>query len=170
VMRAVLPVMRRQRSGHIFNVSSLAGIIGFKSCSAYAATKFALEGLSLSVAQEVELFGIKVIVVEPGFFRTDLLSPESVVFADVAVDGYEPPGSLKASWEAYHHTQPGDPAKLAKVFLELAEMEAPPRQFLAGSDAVATITPALEARLQEIRAQCRPVEVDGRHLLGHLLT
>jgi len=152
VMRAVLPVMRRQRSGHVFNVSSLAGLIGIKACSAYAATKFAVEGLSLSVAQEVEQFGIKVTVVEPGFFRTDLLAPESVVFSDVAVDGYEAPADLKGAWMGYHRKQAGDPAKLAKVLVELAGMDAPPRQFLAGSDAVATIAPALEARLKEIRA------------------
>ncbi len=69
VMRAVLPVMRKQRSGHIINISSLAGLVGFKHCSAYGATKFAVEGLSLSVAMEVAQFGIKVTVVEPGFFR-----------------------------------------------------------------------------------------------------
>ena len=69
VMRAALPVMRRQRSGHIFNVSSLAGVMGFRQCSAYAASKFAAEGLSLSAAQEVEPFGIKVTLVEPGFAR-----------------------------------------------------------------------------------------------------
>jgi NAD(P)-dependent dehydrogenase (short-subunit alcohol dehydrogenase family) len=153
LLRAALPVMRRQRSGHVFNVSSLAGLVGMKACSAYAATKFALEGLSLSVAQEVESFGIKVTLVEPGFFRTDLLAPASVVFSDIAVEGYDPPGDLKANWGSYHGKQAGDPAKLAKVLLELAAMDAPPTQFLAGSDAVAAIAPALEARLQEIRAR-----------------
>ena len=72
-MRAVLPIMRKQRSGHIINISSMAGVIGFAHCAAYAASKFAVEGLSLSVAAEVEKFGIKVTLVEPGFFRTDLL-------------------------------------------------------------------------------------------------
>jgi NAD(P)-dependent dehydrogenase (short-subunit alcohol dehydrogenase family) len=152
VMRAALPVMRRQRAGHIFNVSSLAGVVGFKDCSAYAATKFAVEGLSLSVAQEVEPFGIKVTVVEPGFFRTDLLAPQSAAFGDIAIDDYGPPGATKASWEAYHHKQMGDPAKLAQVFLELAAMATPPKQFAAGSDAVATVTTALESRLREVRA------------------
>jgi len=66
VMRAVLPVMRKQRSGRIINISSLAGIMGFKHCSAYSAAKFAVEGLSLSVAEEVEQFGIKIVVVAPG--------------------------------------------------------------------------------------------------------
>ena len=152
VMRAALPVMRRQRSGHIFNVSSLAGVMGFKNCSAYAATKFAVEGLSASVAQEVEPFGIKVTVVEPGNFRTELLAPQSVVYGDVAIDDYGPPEKTKASWQAYHHKQLGDPEKLARVLLELAAMDAPPKQFLAGSDAITMVTSALEGRLQEIRA------------------
>src|SRR4051794_17422965 len=78
LMRAVLPVMRRQRSGHIINISSVAGVVGQRAVAAYGASKFAVEGLSLAVAQEVEPFGIEVTVVEPGFFRTDLLNPQSV--------------------------------------------------------------------------------------------
>jgi NAD(P)-dependent dehydrogenase (short-subunit alcohol dehydrogenase family) len=152
VLRAVLPVMRRQRSGHIFNVSSLAGVIGFKQCSAYGATKFAVEGLSQALAQELEPFGIKVTVVEPGFFRTDLLAPESVVWGELTIDDYGPPNNVKASWEPYHRKQTGDPAKLGKALVELAAMDSPPKQFLAGSDAVATIAPALQSRLEEIHA------------------
>jgi NAD(P)-dependent dehydrogenase (short-subunit alcohol dehydrogenase family) len=78
VMQAALPVMRRQRSGHIINISSVAGVVGLKHCAAYAATKFAVEGLSLSVATEVEKFGIKITGVEPDFFRTDLLDAQNV--------------------------------------------------------------------------------------------
>jgi NAD(P)-dependent dehydrogenase (short-subunit alcohol dehydrogenase family) len=152
VMRAALPVMRRQRSGRIINVSSLAGVMGFKSCGAYAASKFAVEGLSLSVAQEVEPFGIKVTLVEPGFFRTDLLASQSVVYADVAIDDYPPPDAIKAEWQAYHHKQPGDPAKLGQVIVRLAAMDTPPKQFFAGSDAVNAITADLEARLRELQA------------------
>jgi len=152
VMRAALPVMRRQRSGRIINVSSLAGVMGFKNCSAYAASKFAVEGLSLSVAQEVEPFGIKVTIVEPGFFRTDLLAPQSVVYGAIAIDDYGSPESMKAEWQAYHHKQPGDPAKLGQVLLQLAKMVAPPKQLFAGSDAVNAITADLEARLREVRA------------------
>jgi NAD(P)-dependent dehydrogenase (short-subunit alcohol dehydrogenase family) len=152
VMRAALPVMRRQRSGRIINVSSLAGVMGFKSCGAYAASKFAVEGLSLSVAQEVEPFGIKLTLVEPGFFRTDLLAPQSVVYGDVAIDDYPPPAATKAEWQAYHHKQPGDPAKLGQVIVRLAAMDAPPKQFFAGSDAVKAITADLEARLREVQA------------------
>jgi len=152
VMRAVLPVMRRQRSGHIFNVSSMAGVIGYGTAGAYAATKFAVEGLSLSVAQEVEPFGIKVTIVEPGFFRTDLLAPQSVVFGEVAVDGYDAPDKVKAGWQGYHGNQSGDPAKLGEALVQLAALDAPPRQFFAGSDAIAGITADLERRLQEVQA------------------
>jgi NAD(P)-dependent dehydrogenase (short-subunit alcohol dehydrogenase family) len=151
VMRAALPIMRRQGSGYIFNVSSMAGVIGYATTGAYAATKFAVEGLSLSVAQEVERFGIKVTLVEPGFFRTDLLAPQSVVFGDLVVEGYDPPAVVKSQWESYHRNQAGDPAKLGQVLVQLAELESPPKQFYAGSDAVAGITQSLEARLQETR-------------------
>jgi NAD(P)-dependent dehydrogenase (short-subunit alcohol dehydrogenase family) len=149
VMRAALPIMRRQGSGHIFNVSSMAGVIGYGTTAAYAATKFAVEGLSLSVAQEVEQFGIKVTLVEPGFFRTDLLAPQSVVFGDLVIEGYDPPAAVKSRWESHHRNQAGDPAKLGKVLVQLADLESPPKQFYAGSDAVAGITQSLEARLQE---------------------
>src|SRR6188508_1392236 len=128
--------MRRQRSGRIINISSMAGVVGYATTSAYAATKFAVEGLSLSVAQEVERFGIKVTVIEPGFFRTDLLAPQSVVFGDVAVEGYDAPQVVKAQWQSYNGTQAGDPARLGKALVHLAEMTSPPKQFFAGSDAV----------------------------------
>jgi NAD(P)-dependent dehydrogenase (short-subunit alcohol dehydrogenase family) len=151
MLRAALPVMRRQRSGHIINVSSMAGVIGYATASAYAATKFAVEGLSLSVAQEVKPFGIKVTVVEPGFIRTDLLAPQSVVFGDLAVEGYASPAAIKAQWQSYDHQQTGDPAKLGRALVQLAAMESPPRQFFAGSDAVEGITADLQARLAEVQ-------------------
>jgi NAD(P)-dependent dehydrogenase (short-subunit alcohol dehydrogenase family) len=150
VMRAALPVLRRQRAGRILNVSSMAGVIGYGTAGAYAASKFAVEGLSLSVAQEVERFGIKVTLVEPGFFRTDLLAPQSVVFGDIAVDGYDEPAAVKATWQTYNGTQTGDPAKLGRALVQIAAMESPPKQFYAGSDAVAGITADLRARLREV--------------------
>jgi NAD(P)-dependent dehydrogenase (short-subunit alcohol dehydrogenase family) len=152
VMRAALPVMRRQRSGRIFNVTSMAGVVGYGKCSAYAASKFAVEGLSLSVAQEVERFGIKVTLVEPGFFRTDLLAPQSAVFGELAVEGYDSPAALKAQWLAYHGKQAGDPAKLGTALVQLAATPSPPKQFYAGTDAVDGITADLKARLGEAQA------------------
>jgi NAD(P)-dependent dehydrogenase (short-subunit alcohol dehydrogenase family) len=152
VMRAALPVMRRQRSGRIFNVTSMAGVMGYGKCSAYSASKFAVEGLSLSVAQEVERFGIKVTLVEPGFFRTDLLAPQSAVFGELSVEGYDSPAALKAQWLAYHGKQAGDPAKLGKALVKLASTPSPPKQFYAGTDAVDGITADLKARLGEAQA------------------
>ena len=152
VMRAVLPVMRQQRSGRIINISSLAGIVGFKHCGAYAAAKFAVEGLSLSVAQEVERFGIKITVVAPGFFRTDLLDAQNAKYAASTIADYAAEGTAEAMWSGYDGAQQGDPAKLADAFVKMASMENPPKQFLAGSDALAVARPALEGRLEEIRA------------------
>ena len=151
VMRAVLPVMRKQRSGRIINISSVAGVIGLKHCAAYSATKFAVEGMSLSVAHEVEQFGIKIIVVAPGFFRTDLLNPVNVKYAKSTIADYAAEGPAEDMWSGYHGQQGGDPVKLGEVLVKLAAMENPPKQFMAGGDAVATVTPVLTERLDELR-------------------
>jgi NAD(P)-dependent dehydrogenase (short-subunit alcohol dehydrogenase family) len=151
-MRAVLPIMRKQRSGHIINISSVAGVVGLKHCGAYGATKFVLEGLSLSVANEVEPFGIKITVVEPGFFRTDLLDERNVTFAESVIADYAAEGPAKNMWSPYHGTQPRDPAKLGEVLVKITEMANPPQLFVAGNDALAMIAPAVEARLQATHA------------------
>jgi NAD(P)-dependent dehydrogenase (short-subunit alcohol dehydrogenase family) len=151
LMQAVLPVMRRQRSGHVINISSLAGVIGFKHCAAYAASKFAVEGLSLSVAAEVERFGIKITLVEPGFFRTDLLDARNVRWPSKAIEDYAAEGNVQETWSGYNGTQQGDPTKLGEALIKIAGMKDPPKQFYAGSDALAVIRPALEARLHEIK-------------------
>jgi NAD(P)-dependent dehydrogenase (short-subunit alcohol dehydrogenase family) len=152
VMRAALPDMRKQRSGHIINISSVAGVVGLKHCGAYGASKFALEGLSLSVATEVEQFGIKITVVEPGFFRTDLLDARNIRWGNNTIGDYAAEGSVEAMWSPYHGTQPDDPAKLGDALVRIAAMENPPKLFVAGSDALAMITPAIEERLQATRA------------------
>lgn len=151
MMQAVLPVMRKQRSGHIINVSSMAGVIGFRHCGAYAASKFAVEGLSLSVAQEVERFGIKITLVEPGFIRTDLLDERNVKWPSKTIEDYADEAKPRDLWSAYNGTQQGDPDKLGNALAKIASMSSPPKQFYAGSDAIAGIRPALEARLQEIK-------------------
>jgi len=152
LMQAALPVMRRQKSGYVINISSVAGVVGLKHCAAYAATKFALEGLSLSVATEVEKFGIKITVVEPGFFRTDLLNPAHIRWADKAIEDYAAEGKAQDMWSPYHGTQSGDPAKLGDALVKIAAMQNPPKVFVAGSDALSMITPVVEERLQMIRA------------------
>jgi NAD(P)-dependent dehydrogenase (short-subunit alcohol dehydrogenase family) len=151
LMRAVLPVMREQRSGHIINISSLAGAVGFKHCGAYSASKFAVEGLSLSAAPEVEPFGIKITVIEPGFFRTDLLDAQNVRYTRNVIDDYAAECDIQETWSVYDGKQPGDPAKLGEVLVQIAGMENPPKQFVAGSDGLAVLTSALEARLRELR-------------------
>lgn len=153
VMRAALPVMRQQRSGHIINMSSVAGVVGLKHCSAYGASKFAVEGLSLAVVEEVGKFGIKVTIVEPGFFRTDLLAPTNVKWPGGRIDDYAATEvSAQDMWSPYAGTQPGDPDRLGEVLVKLACMASPPRLFAAGGDAIGVIAPAVEARLNAVHA------------------
>jgi len=151
VMRAALPVMRAQRSGHILNISSVAGAVGLKHCSAYSAAKFAVEGLSFAVATEVEPFGIKMTVVEPGFFRTELLDARNVKYATSSIADYAAEGPAEAMWEPYDGKQPGDPHKFGDAVVKLTEMAAPPPIFVAGGDGLAVIIPAVEARLKSMR-------------------
>ena len=152
VMRAILPVMRKQRSGRIINISSLAGVIGYKHCGPYSATKFAVEGLSQAVALEVEPFGIRITTVAPGFFRTDLLDAGNAKYATSAIADYAAEGTAEAMWSGYDGKQQGDPAKLGDVLVTIAGMDHPLKQFLAGSDALAAFTPVIEARLEDLRS------------------
>jgi NAD(P)-dependent dehydrogenase (short-subunit alcohol dehydrogenase family) len=127
-------------------------VVGLKHCAAYGASTFAVEGLSLSVAPEVEQFGIKITVVEPGFFRTDLLDARNVRWPSNVIDDYAAEGSPEAMWSPYNGTQPGDPAKLGDALVAIAGMKNPPKLFVAGGDALEVITPAIEARLEATRA------------------
>ena len=140
VTRAVLPVMRRQRSGHIFNLSSIAGQISVAGGSLYCSSKWAVEGFSEGLADEVSPFGIGVTVVEPGYFRTDFLDGSSVQYGSQAVEDYAARSSaLRADWNERNHQQAGDPAKLAEAVVMLASLEHPPLRWAAGSDAVEVI-------------------------------
>jgi NAD(P)-dependent dehydrogenase (short-subunit alcohol dehydrogenase family) len=139
VTRAILPVMRRQRSGLIITISSTAGLIGFEFGTAYAASKFGLEGWMQSLQAEVEPFGIDTITVNPGFFRTDLLTEESTNFAERTIEDYnERRAKQMEFWRGYNGQQAGDPAKLAQALITISRQEHPPRRFLAGADAVET--------------------------------
>src|SRR5205809_4441373 len=118
VTRAVLPALRRQRSGHIISISSTAGLLGFEFCSAYAASKFGLEGWMESLQPEVAPFGIHTTVVNPGFFRTELLTKESVTYAEPSIDDYAERRARQLDWwKAQSGQQPGDPAKLARALI-----------------------------------------------------
>jgi NAD(P)-dependent dehydrogenase (short-subunit alcohol dehydrogenase family) len=140
VTRAVLPVMRAQRSGQVVTISSTAGLIGQEFCTAYAASKFALEGWMESLTPEVAPFGIGTTVVEPGFFRTDLLTPESTNYAEPSIDDYaERTEQTVTTWNAMNGRQGGDPAKLAAALVQLAAQDEPPLRWAAGADAVETV-------------------------------
>lgn len=137
VTRAVLPVMRKQRSGHIISISSLAGLIGIEFGSAYAVAKFGLEGWMLSLEQEVKPFGINITIVNPGFFRTELLTDDSTKYAEKQIDDYTARRNQQMQfWKGANGQQQGDPAKLAKALITIAAEEEPPLRFVAGADAV----------------------------------
>ena len=137
VTRAVLPLMRKQRAGLVITVSSTAGITGGMFCTAYAAAKFGVEGWMESLAPEVAPFGIKTMLVEPGFFRTELLTEGSTTFARPSIADYtERTRETIAAWSGMNGKQDGDPAKLAHALVQLATLEEPPARFAAGADAV----------------------------------
>jgi NAD(P)-dependent dehydrogenase (short-subunit alcohol dehydrogenase family) len=136
VTRAVLPVMRQQRSGLVISISSTAGVVGGAFASAYAASKFGLEGWMEGLAGELEPYGIRTMIVEPGFFRTELLQPESTTFAELSIDDYAERTALTIpAWQAMNGRQAGDPAKLARALVELAGSDEPPLRWVAGEDA-----------------------------------
>lgn len=140
VTRAVLPVMRRQRSGHIVTISSRAGLVGFEFGTAYAASKFGLEGWMESLRLEVAPFGIDTTIVNPGFFRTELLTPQSTKYAPPSIDDYaDRRNALVTAWNAQNGKQAGDPAKLAKALVTIANEQPPRRRFIAGADSIASI-------------------------------
>ena len=153
VTRAVLPVMRRQRSGLVISISSGAGLIGNSHGSAYAASKFALEGWMESLAGEVEPFGIRTMIVSPGFFRTELLTPESTTFGELSIDDYdEARAAMNAFWASMNGTQAGDPAKLARAVVQLADSADPPLRWIAGEDVVEGVEGKARLLLAQIDA------------------
>src|SRR5688572_30463360 len=151
VTRAVLPVMRNQRSGHIISISSAAGLTaGYDFVSAYAASKFGLEGWMESLQAEVAPFGINTTIVNPGFFRTELLTEQSTNYAEASIADYdERRGPLVDYWKAQNGQQSGDPAKLARALIEIVHQDPPPRRFIAGADAIATA----EQKAADLKAQ-----------------
>jgi NAD(P)-dependent dehydrogenase (short-subunit alcohol dehydrogenase family) len=139
VTRAVLPVMRKQRSGHLVAISSSAGLVGFEFCSAYAASKFGLEGWMESLAPEVAPFGIATTIVNPGFFRTELLTERSTSYAEPSISDYHERRTQQLEfWRSQNGKQGGDPAKLARALVTIVDQERPPLRFLAGADAIGT--------------------------------
>jgi len=150
VTRAVLPVMRAQRSGLVVTISSTAGISGQEFVSAYAASKFGVEGWIESLTPEVAPFGIRTMLVEPGFFRTELLTEESTNYPEPSLDDYaERTKQTVTAWKGMNGKQGGDPAKLAKALVQLASQDEPPLRWVAGADAVQVV----EQKAKDLLAQ-----------------
>ena len=151
VTRAVLPVMRHQRNGHIITITSVAGIVGVDFCSAYATSKFALEGWMETLHTDIEPYGINTTIVEPGFFRTELLvEGASAIWPELSIEDYaERTTQTIAAWQGMNGKQSGDPAKLGAALVTIAAQKQPPLRWAAGTDAVE----ALEQKANTLLAQ-----------------
>ena len=149
VIRATVPYFRKQGSGHIINISSNAGYVGFANAASYNAAKFAVVGISEALADEVKQFGIKVTVVAPGQFRTNFM--DSLVFAENKLPVYKLAEAEKM-WRSYSGTQRGDPAKLVQIIIELADLSEPPLHLLVGPDTYQLVTEHREKEELEISA------------------
>lgn len=150
VTRAVLPIFRKNKSGHIITISSTAGLVGYELCTAYAASKFAVEGWIESLQLEVAPFGIHTTIVNPGFFRTNLLEPSSTIWSENEISDYaERTSILRPGWESMSGTQGGDPAKLALGLLIIASEATPPKRWFAGADSIAEA----ERKIKELQEQ-----------------
>jgi NAD(P)-dependent dehydrogenase (short-subunit alcohol dehydrogenase family) len=164
VARAVLPVMRRQKSGHIISISSTAGLTSFDFCSAYSASKFGLEGWMQALQKEIAPFGIHTTIVNPGFFRTELLTEQSTNYADKLIEDYDERRAEQMQfWKGANGQQSGDPAKLAQALIKIANEQPPPLRFLAGADAVKTaeqVVSTLHQQLNAYREQSSSLEYD----------
>jgi NAD(P)-dependent dehydrogenase (short-subunit alcohol dehydrogenase family) len=162
VTRAVLPVMRRQRSGHIITISSSAGLVGFAFGTAYAASKFGLDGWMESLGPEVEPFGIHTTIVNPGFFRTELLTPESTNFAETAIDDYAEQRAAQIDyWTSQNGKQSGDPAKLAEALVTVANEQPPRHRFLPGAiESAEQKVAALQADIDLNRERFNSLDID----------
>jgi len=152
VTRAFLPQLR-EAGGTVVNISSLAGLVGFGGMSAYNASKFALEGFSEALAEEVAAFGMKVLIVEPGAFRTDF-SGRSIRNAGATVAAYSgtQAGEIGDRMGGYHGHEPGDPVKAAKAIVAAVEAETPPLRLALGADAVGGIEAKIERLTRELAA------------------
>ncbi|WP_095120351.1 oxidoreductase [Pseudomonas sp. Irchel s3f10] len=140
VTRAVLPHMRAQRSGRVINISSIGGYQAYMGWGVYGSTKFAVEGITEALHQELAPLGIQATVVEPGFFRTDFLDEQSLIKTQLELPDYdETVGKMRVFAEAANHAQPGDPQKFAEAMLTLVNAPNPPLRLALGSDTVARI-------------------------------
>lgn len=150
MLRAVLPVMRARATGHVLNISSVGGFAGTAGWGVYNSTKFAVEGLSEALAQEIAPLGIRVTIVEPGYFRTDFLDSSSLHHAAATIDDYaSTAGATRATAGTRNHQQPGNPDKTAQIIVGLADHPAPPLRLQLGGDSVARI----ESKIETVRSE-----------------
>ncbi len=165
VTRAVLPHMRRQRSGHIINISSIGGYQAYMGWGVYGSTKFAVEGITEALYQELAPLGIHATVVEPGFFRTDFLDEQSLLKTALELPDYDDTvGAVRRFAKDYNHAQPGDPNKFAEAMLALVDAPKPPQRLALGSDTVARIEQKhsfVSAELAEWRALSLSTDFDA---------
>lgn len=169
VIRAVLPHMRKARSGRVLNISSIGGYRGAAGFGVYSSTKFAVEGLSEALHDELAPLGIHVTVVEPGYFRTDFLDASSLTVSPARIADYDATaGKVRDIAAELSHNQPGDPAKLAEVLVAFAGEPNPPVRLPLGSDTVAAIE-AKHLADRSILTQWRSVAVstDFSHLMAN---
>ena len=152
VTRAVLPIMRRQRSGRVLNISSVGGFTNFRAgADIYAATKFAVEGISEAMRAELEPLGIWVTIVEPGAFRTDFLDPRSLRMSRRTIADYAATAGQTRDWaQREHRQQPGDPARAAAAMIKIATVAHPPLRLPLGPDSVARIEEKLTSVAREL--------------------
>jgi NAD(P)-dependent dehydrogenase (short-subunit alcohol dehydrogenase family) len=149
--KAVLPVMRAQRYGYILNMSSVAGLVAGAGLGMYNSTKFAVEGFSESLAQDVSSFGIKVTIIEPGPFRTDFAG-QSIHIPSVHPDYKDSPANrVRAYIDNINAKQSGDPAKAAKIMIHIAELQDPPLRLLLGKVALERIQNKLQVQNDELK-------------------
>ena len=153
VTRAVLPYMRAQGSGHVINISSVGGLFGYVGWGIYGSTKFAVEGITEAMAQELAPLGIYATVVAPGFFRTEFLDHASLIKTSNEISDYEATvGAMRSFAANANKKQPGDPVKLAQAFVKLGHAEKPPVHLPLGNDTLAKFrekTAAFEKEITE---------------------
>ena len=153
VTRAVLPILRKQRAGHVITITSTAGLVGMEFTSAYAASKFAEEGWMESLRYDVEPYNIHTTIVEPGYFRTELLVDGSTTWPELSIDDYAPRTAPRIEgMKSMNGKQPGDPAKLARALVELADSAEPPLRWVAGEDAVEGVEDKARLLLAQVDA------------------
>lgn len=151
VTRAILPVMRKQRSGQVITITSAAGLMGQEFVAAYAASKFALEGWMESLRFDLEPYGIKTMLVEPGFFRTELLvEGSSTIWPELEIEDYaERTAQTIEAWKGMNGLQGGDPRKLGQALVTLSDSDELPLRFLAGADVIGGV----EQKIATLQAQ-----------------